>query len=109
MIEKYTCELTFWARDHKWGKCRGGLEYHHVISKNMLRNNKQGKKLVEKTYPHLFMARVCSAHNAWHKVADHSDARLYLIELRRQEYGVYMEEALEELRATFKVIPPDLR
>jgi len=71
----------------------------------MLRNNKQAKKLVEKKYPHLFLADVCLFHNSATKCADTKGARLYLLRKRWKQYGHEFALAVVELRAAFKAPP----
>ena len=92
-----------------YGPCCAGLTTEHIISKGMLRNNKAGKKLVEKIYPYLFLAEVCLSHNSGNKCADTTEARLYLLRKRWADYGEAFEEALEELAATYKSPPEYLR
>ena len=92
-----------------YGPCCVGLTTEHIISKGMLRNNKKGKKLVEKVYPHLFLAEVCLFHNSATKCADTTEARRYLLKKRWDKYEDVFEVAVEELAATFKSPPEYLR
>ena len=103
------CELHTWAMASGYGPCCVGLTTEHIISKGMLRNNKKGKKLVEKVYPHLFLAEVCLFHNSSTKCADCTEARRYLLKKRWDEYGKEFEEAVAELATTFKSPPAYLR
>ena len=92
-----------------YGPCSAGLTTEHIISKGMLRNNKAGRKLVDKIYPYLFQAEVCLTHNSGNKCADTTDARLFLLRKRWEEYEDVFEDAVNELRATFKAPPEYLR
>ena len=103
------CELRDWAVAAGYGPCSAGLTIEHIISKGMLRNNKAGRKLVDKVYPYLFQAEVCLNHNSNTKCADTTEARLYLLRKRRREWEDVFEDAVEELRATFKSPPEYLR
>ena len=75
----------------------------------MLRNNKAGRKLVDKVYPYLFQAEVCLTHNCGNKCADTTAARLFLLRKRWEEYEDVFENAINEVRATFKAPPEYLR
>jgi hypothetical protein len=88
-----------------YGPCCVGITSEHIISKQMLRNNKRAKSLVEKEYPHIFLAEVCLFHNSATKCADTKGARLYLLRKRWEEYGQEFELALTELRAAYKAPP----
>lgn len=103
------CELREWAADNGWGPCGGGLDKHHIISRQLLRGNSEGRKLVEDVYGELFFADVCNAHNATTKCADLPEARVYLLRKRAEEHPELMEVALKEVAATFKAPPPYLR
>ena len=96
------CMLIHWAPEHGYGYCGGGIQHHHLISKNLLRNNPQGRKLVDEVYPYLFIAPVCAVHNAETKCADLMEARLFMLRHRRRQYPEIFEQAFEELIETFK-------
>lgn len=101
-----------------YGPCCAGLTTEHIISKGMLLGGKtkHGKKrrrerlrLVEDVYPYLFLAQICLYHNSTTKCTDTTEARLYLLRKRWGEYPDVFEDAVEELRATFKAPPEYLR
>jgi len=94
--------LMHWGPENGYGYCGGGMDMHHIIPKNLLRNNNEGKKLVEKVYPYIFLAPVCNYHNAQTKCADLMEARLFMLRQRRLEYSNF-DEAFQELIETFKL------
>ena len=102
-----TCELHSFALEHGWGPCIGDEpQNHHILPRSLLRNNKQAKKLVEKTYSDILMAKVCAAHNAGdgnQRCADTPGARACLIQKRVDEHGEDVIRAiLDDVRLTYK-------
>ena len=102
-----TCELRQWAIENDWGPCHSGEpQNHHVLPRSLLRNNKTAKKLVEKTYSDILMAKVCAAHNAGdgnQRCADTPGARACLIRKRVDEHGEdVIRTILDDVRLTFK-------
>ena len=106
--KRYGCELADWEGVHKWGPCGGGMDKHHIISRQLLRGNSKGRSLVDGVYKDLFQADVCNNHNAQRKCADLPEARLFLLRKRLDEHPELMEVALKEVAATFKSPPPYL-
>lgn len=105
------CELRQLAIDNDWPRCDHECQTHHVWNKSKWPKNKQRrrqvKKLVEDIYPYIFLADVCPVHNR-DRWADTSEARNYLLRKRLEDYET-TEQALEEVRACYKVPPPELR
>ncbi len=102
-----TCELREFAREHKWGACGGDEpQNHHILPRSLLRNNKIARKLVEKTYADILMAKVCALHNAGdgnQKCADTPSARACLIQKRVDDHGEdVIRTILDDVRLTFK-------
>ena len=103
------CELRAWAIENGYGPCGGGLDLHHIVSRNMLRNNKAARKFVDGFEPqHVFLADVCNYHNAQTKAADLPQARRLLLQNRVSLYGMdYMMEVWNDLKSHFKQFPPE--
>ena len=106
-VAAMTCELRVFALEHDWGPCGGGEpQNHHILPRSLLRNNKQAKKLVEKTYGDILMAKVCALHNAGdgnQRCADTPGARACLIRKRVDEHGEDVIRAiLDDVRLTYK-------
>lgn len=102
-----TCELKQWAIESGWGPCIGGEpQNHHILPRSLLRNNKKAKKMVEKTYADILMAKVCAAHNAGdgnQRCADTPGARACLIQKRVDEHGEdVIRTILDDVRLTYK-------
>jgi len=89
-----------------YGPCSDGLDGHHIISKQMLRNT-TARKFVDKN-PHVFIANVCPCHNSQTKAADLPAARAHLLLRRCDLYGMaYMTEMWEDLKSHFKQFPAE--
>jgi len=103
------CELFAWARENGYGPCGGGLDMHHIVSRNMLKGNKEARKFVDGFEPaHVFLAHVCNYHNAQTKAADLPQARRLLLQNRVSLYGMdYMMEVWKDLKSHFKAFPPE--
>jgi hypothetical protein len=67
-------------------ECSGGLEGHHLISKDMARGNDELRNLL-RTCPPELMSQVCTAHNVG-KLADSHNARRILLLQKVYEYGL---------------------
>lgn len=67
-------------------ECSGGLEGHHLISKDMARGNDELRDLL-RTCPPELMSQVCTAHNVG-KLADSHNARRILLLQKVYEYGL---------------------
>ena len=81
-------------------QCAGTTEdSHHVLSRQLLRNNDEARRLVEGKYREYFIAQVCNVCNAQTKLADNPIARGFLI-FRTPYYLI--NPALDEIRMTFK-------
>jgi hypothetical protein len=104
-----TCELRAFARKHKWGPCSNDITFEHILAKQLFRNNKAGLKLAYDVYGDLFGAQTCLNHNAGNKCADTTAAVLYLMRKRLEEHPEVFPLAIEEVAATFRVVPPYLR
>jgi len=105
------CELRQWALDPKnnWGPCSQDITFEHILAKQLFRNNKEGLKLAYDTYGDFFGAQTCLNHNAGNKCADTTAAVLYLMRKRLREHPEVFPLMIEEVAATFKVVPPYLR
>ena len=102
-----TCELRQFAAENGWGPCaHGEPQNHHILPRSLLRNNKDAKKLVEKTYGDVLMAKVCAFHNAGdgnQRCADTPGARACLIQKRVDEHSESVVRAiLDDVRLTYK-------
>ena len=104
-----TCELREWALLHNWGKCSQDITFEHILAKQLFRNNKKGLKLAYTVYADYFGADTCLKHNAGNKCADTTDAVLYLMRKRLREHPEVFPVIIEEVAATFKIVPPYLR
>ena len=106
-----TCELHSFALEKGYGPCGGGMDMHHIISRQLMRGCKEARKFVDRFEPELvFFAPVCNYHNAQTKVADLPGARAYLLRHRTEIYGMeYMQSVWDEFLGKFKVEHPDLR
>jgi len=101
------CELHEWAPLHGYGRCGGGMDVHHIVSKQMLRNAPKARKFVDKN-PQVFMADICSYHNSQTKCADLPEARAFLLQNRVALYGLdYMLGMWHDLAKLFKAFPPE--
>jgi len=105
------CELRQWALDPKnnWGRCEGEPTFEHILPKQLFRNNKAGLKLAYEVYGDYFGATTCLKHNAGNKCADTTEAILYLMRKRLREHPEVFPLMIEEVAATFKIVPPYLR
>ena len=102
-----TCELRQWAAENDWGPCsHGEPQNHHILSRSLLRNNKDATKLVEDTYSDILMAKICALHNAGdgnQRCADTPGARAYLIQKRVDEHSEsVVRTILDDVRLTYK-------
>ena len=103
------CELREWAMLNGYGPCGGGMDRHHIVSRNMLKGNKSARKFVDGFEPaHVFIADVCNYHNAQTKAADLPEARRLLLQNRVALYGYdYMSDVWKDLASLFKAFPPE--
>ena len=84
------CALAGWRIP-----CGGNLDRHHVIPREWTRGNPAARRASEE--PEL-IARVCSAHNAWTKLADVPEARALLLQHQARLFGEKaVREALEKI------------
>ena len=104
-----TCELHQWAAENNWGPCSGDITYEHILAKQLFRNNKAGLKLAYDTYGDYFGASTCLNHNSVTKCADTTAAVLYLMRKRLREHPEVFPLMIEEVAATFKIVPGYLR
>ena len=106
-----TCELRQFAADNGWGVCGGGMDRHHIISRQLMRGCKAARKFVDKFEPDtVFFADVCNYHNAQTKIADLPEARAYMLRQRVELFGMeYMQEVWDEFLGKFKAEHLDLR
>ena len=106
-----TCELHSFALERGYGPCGGGLDMHHIISRQLMRGCKEARKFVDKYEPHsVFFAEVCNYHNAQTKIADLPEARAFMLQKRVDLFGMeYMQEVWDEFLGKFKAEHPDLR
>ena len=104
-----TCELRQFAADNGWGPCSGDITYEHILAKQLFRNNKAGLKLAYDTYGDYFGASTCLNHNSVTKCADTTAAVLYLMRKRLREHPEVFPLMIEEVAATFKIVPDYLR
>lgn len=76
--------------------CSGGLQGHHLISKNMARGNAEIRDLL-RTCPPILISDICMAHNVG-KLADSHNARRILLLQKIALYGhAYMETYIDGL------------
>ena len=104
-----TCELRNFAIEHKWDPCSQDITFEHILAKQLFRNNKAGLKLAYDTYGDFFGATTSLKHNAGNKCADTTEAVLYLMRKRLREHPEVFPLMIEEVAATFKVVPEYLR
>lgn len=104
-----TCELRQWAHDNDWGPCSQDTTFEHILAKQLFRNNKKGLKLAYKVYADYFGAETCLKHNAGNKCADTTAAVLYMMRKRLREHPEVFPTIIQEVAATFKIVPPYLR
>jgi len=103
------CELREFAILHKWGKCSQDITFEHILAKQLFRNNKAGLKLAYDTYGDYFGATTCLNHNSVTKAADTTEAVLYLMRKRLREHPEIFPTIIEEVAATFTIVPDYLR
>jgi len=104
------CELHRFAMENGWGPCSNGeLTFEHILAKQLFRNNKAGLKLAYEVYGDFFGATTCLNHNAGNKCADTTAAVLYLMRKRLRDHPEVFPLMIEEVAATFKVVPEYLR
>jgi len=108
-VAAMTCELRQWAIENDWGPCSPDSTFEHILPKQLFRNNKKGLKLAYTTYADYFGATTCLNHNAVTKAADTTEAILYLMRKRLREHPEVFPLMIEEVAATFKIVPPYLR
>jgi hypothetical protein len=89
-------------------QCSGfGDPPHHIISKRKLQGNREARAYVEE-HADIFLVDLCRAHHG--AVGHTKEGRRLLVLLKCELYGSdKVNEALEELRALYKVPPQDLR
>lgn len=111
MIETTLCELMEFALERGYGPCGGGMDNHHIVSRQLMRGCKEARKFVDKFEPaEVFFAPVCNYHNAQTKIADLPEARAFMLKQRIELFGLeYMEDVWEEFLGRFKTRHPDLR
>ena len=89
--------------------CGDKMDRHHLIDKSKLRGCKAAQKFVKANEP-FFIVSICNVHNAQTKLADVKEAQAYLWAEHVKTWGrEYCEDMLEQLRACYKVPPPELR
>ena len=103
------CELRQWAAENDWGPCSHDITFEHILAKQLFRNNKAGLKLAYDTYGDFFGAQTCLNHNAGNKCADTTEAVLFLMRKRLRDHPEVFPLMIEEVAATFKIVPPYLR
>jgi hypothetical protein len=106
-----TCELHGFALEHSYGPCGGGMDRHHIISRQLMRGCKDARKFVDKFEPdEVFFAPICNYHNAQTKIADLPEARAFMLQKRVDLFGMeYMQEVWTDFLSKFKAEHPDLR
>ncbi len=104
-----TCELKQWAAENDWGACSPDTTFEHILAKQLFRNNKAGLKLAYEVYGDYFGAQTCLKHNAGNKCADTTAAVLYLMRKRLREHSEVFPVIIEEVAATFTIVPEYLR
>jgi len=104
-----TCELRQFAIEHKWQPCCQNMTREHILPKQLFRKNPGGLKLAYEVYGDYFYADTCWTHNAGNKCADTTAAILCLMRKRLREHPEVFPLMIEEVAATFKVVPEYLR
>ena len=108
-VAAMTCELRQWAHDNDWGACCQNMTHEHILAKQLFRKNPEGLKLAYEVYGDYFYADTCWAHNAGNKCADTTEAVLYLMRKRLREHPEVFPVIIEEVAATFTIVPEYLR
>lgn len=98
-----------WAHDNGWGSCGGGPTFEHILAKQLFVNNPEGLELAYGTYGDYFGATTCLKHNSGNKCADSTSAVLFLMRKRLREHPEVFPLMVEEVAATFKIVPDYLR
>ncbi len=104
-----TCELRDFAREHKWQPCCQNMTREHILAKQLFVKNPEGLRLAYEVYGDYFYADTCWTHNAGNKCADTTAAVLYLMRKRLREHPEVFPVIIEEVAATFTVVPEYLR
>lgn len=104
-----TCELMEWALENEWGACGGDPTFEHILAKQLFRGNPEGLKLAYETYGDYFGAETCLKHNSGSKCADSTSAVLFLMRKRLREHEEVFPLMIEEIAATFTIVPDYLR
>ena len=103
------CELHRFAMENGWGTCSQNMTREHILAKNLFVKNPEGLKLAYEVYGDYFYADTCWTHNAGNKCSDTTEAVLYLMRKRLREHPEVFPLMIEEVAATFKIVPPYLR
>ena len=104
-----TCELRAFARKHSWQPCCQNMTKEHILAKQLFVKNPEGLALAYETYGDYFYADTCWTHNAGNKMADTTGAVLYLMRKRLREHPEVFPLIIEEVAATFTIVPEYLR
>lgn len=103
------CLLRHWAPLNGYGECEGEPTGHHLISRQFLRGNDEGRALVDGPWAHLFVVDICMKHHDNTNGAVYAGAEEIWRQLVETWGREYVATALAEVRATFKIPPPELR
>lgn len=91
---------TCWLKGY--GKCGGGIDRHHLLSKGKFIGVKKNKAFRDALA--LLLVPVCNAHNAYTKQADCGWARRLLMEKFIDEHDLeYVERAVDQVLSKVKV------